>query len=211
MQANKPGEKVCFIHQVGLSKSHTCSEGPGPMGKAGRWTSQHSDEQLRANSPGESPVDYVEKKLKPLVPMYLQTLRQWTKMLSLTVSLGHGQPSLCLFCTQLIKSKLALHIPEQQFSWTAQRPFFHSLAFSGKIHHENKADDKENSNTDLENKLLCPQLSSLLRPTGFGWTRMCSQCKTRAPLPANCFSGTTPSFRVPSFLFLWEIVLSVPH
>lgn len=48
--------------------------------------------------------------------MYLQTLRQWTKMLSLTVSLGHGQPSLCLFCTQLIKSKLALYIPEQQFT-----------------------------------------------------------------------------------------------
>lgn len=73
-------------------------------------------EQLRANSPDVSPVDYVEKKLKPLVPVYLQTLRQWTKMLSLTVSLGHGQPSLCLFCTQLIKSKLALHIPEQQFA-----------------------------------------------------------------------------------------------
>lgn len=101
-------------------------------------------------------------KLKPLVPMYLQTLRQWTKMLSLTVSLGHGQPSLCLFCTQLIKAKLVLHIPEQQFAWTARRPFFHSLAFSGKIHHENKADDKENSNTNLENteKISCFALSS---------------------------------------------------
>lgn len=144
------------------SQNHTPAMKDLILTHLNRWEGSEVMEQLRTNSPHVSPVDYVEKKLKPLVPMYLQTLRQQTKMLSLAVSLGHGQPSLCLFCTQLIKSKLALHIPEQQFAWTAQRPFFHSLAFSGKIHHESKADDKENSNTNLENtvKISCFALSS---------------------------------------------------
>lgn len=120
------------------SQNHTPAVKDLILTHLNRWGRQWEEhlqhtvmEQLRANSSDVSPVDYVEKKLKPLVPMYLQALRQWTKMLSLTVSLGHGQPSLCLFCTQLIKAKLVLHIPEQQFAWTAQRPFFYSLAFSG--------------------------------------------------------------------------------
>lgn len=49
MHGNKSYEKVCFVHQVRFSKSHTCSEGPDPnsseqMGKAVRGTSTtHSD------------------------------------------------------------------------------------------------------------------------------------------------------------------------
>lgn len=97
-------------------------------GRQGDEHLQHTVmEQLRANSPDVSPVDYVEKKLKPLVPMYLQTLRQWTKMLSLTMSLGYGQPSPLSLLHTAHKSQAGITYPRATVCFNSTKTF---LTFS---------------------------------------------------------------------------------
>lgn len=119
---------------------------------------------------------------------------QWTKILSLTMSLGHSQPSHCLFRTQLLKQTGIRHPRATVFSEQHKNLSSICFLFSGKIDHENKADDKENSNASLENtvKISSSALALFLVQTQGLWTakNVSPQCRiTGAPLWTNCNSG----------------------
>lgn len=142
--------------------------------------------QLWPNSLVTYQVNYVEVK-KNLVSMYQQT--SWLtgyKIPSVTVSVGHSQPSQFLLHTALELVLRGTVFFEQQ-----KDPSSSFFLFNGRIDHENKADDKENNNANKKTvrQFLCPKLSPLFRPLGVGEPRMCpprAERLTRAALWTNC-------------------------
>ena len=145
-----------------------------------------------------------KKKLKsPCIHVSAGLLIHWTKMLSLAVSLGHNQPSHCLFCTQLLK-QTGIRYPRATVFFEQQKDLYSILLlFSGKTDHENKADDKENSNANLEKtvKISSSALALCLVQTHGLWTakKVSPQCRiTRASLWTNSNGrGCRPTFLGP--------------
>lgn len=97
------------------------------------------------------------------------------------MSLGHSQPSHCLLSTQLLKQTGITH-PRATICFEQHKdPSSILLLFSGKIDHENKADDKENSNANLENtvRISSSALALFLFQTHGLWTakNVSPQCR----------------------------------
>ena len=107
------------------------------------------------------------------------------------MSLGHSQPSHCLFYTRFLKQTGIRYSRATVFSEQHQDLSSTHFLFSGKMDHKNKADDKENSNANLENtvKVSSSALALFLVQIQGLWTAKNTplQCRiTRAPLKTNC-------------------------
>lgn len=144
------------------------------MEKAVRWTSMvHSNGTTETEHSWHVSrwITWKKKWKNPCIHVSADILIQQTKMLSLTTSLGHSQPSHCLFYTQLWK-QTGIRYPRATVFFEQQDLSSILLLFIGKIDHENKADVKENSNANLENTVKISS-SPLFRPMGCGQPRMC--------------------------------------